>query len=262
MSICSKISLTVLVSLLFMAVQPSLAHNDPWRQATDNRNAWLMFFGTARFNDRFGLHAEVQWRRADYFSNPQQLLLRTGLNIHFGPDVSLTAGYCFVETYPYGSFPVPGSYPESRFWEQLQVKTKLGRTEWINRFRLEQRFSSLPVESTVDPGMYAPGDPVYTNRFRVMNRISIPFKGSEISDHSLYFSMYDELFINFGHNVEGNIFDQNRAYAALGYAVPRLGRIELGFLEQTLLKSDGRRIENNHTIQLSLISTLDFRKQN
>jgi hypothetical protein len=261
MSTRSKISLTVLVSLLFMAVLPSLAHNDPWRQTTDNRNAWLMFFGNARLSERFGLNSEIQWRRADYFNNPQQLLLRTGVNVHLGQTITLTAGYCFVETYPYGSFPVRSTFPENRLWEQLHLRNVIGKTEWIARFRLEQRFSRLPVESSVEPGTFNSGDAVYTNRFRVMNRFSIPFKGSEILDYSLYFSIYDELFINFGHNVEGNVFDQNRAYAALGYVVPRLGRVEFGFMEQTLLKPDGRRLENNHTIYVSLISKFDFRSR-
>lgn len=247
--------------LLLILTCTAVAHEDPWRQSTDNRNAWLMFFANARFCERLGLYAEVQWRRNDYFDDPQQLLLRTGLNVYSKSGLNFTAGYCFVETYPYGEFPVKTRFPENRLWQQLQIRSVLIRTEWISRFRLEQRFSKLPVPVAGLSDEYAPGESVYTNRFRIMNRLSIPFRGKEIRDRSLYFSVYDELFINFGHNVEGNIFDQNRAYAALGYVVPRLGRIELGFMEQTLLKPDGRRLENNHTLQISLFSTIDFRNR-
>lgn len=261
MNTCAKMRLAGWMVLCLMTIQHAVAHDDPWRQATDNRNAWLMFFGSARFSERVGLHAEVQWRRTDYVSEPQQLLLRTGLNLNLKPGLLLTAGYCFVDSYPYGEFPVKSRFPENRLWQQLQMRSLLSRTEWISRFRLEQRFSKLPVERSGSPGEFVPGESVFTHRFRILNRFSIPFRGKEIRDRSLYVSLYDELFISFGHWVEGNIFDQNRAYLAIGYVVPRLGRIEAGFMEQTLLKPDGRRIENNHTLQLSLISTLDFRKR-
>lgn len=249
-------------AVLFLIVtDTAVAQEDPWRQSTDNRNAWLMFFANAKCSERLGIYAEAQWRRTDYFSDPQQLLLRTGLNVYFKPGLTFTAGYCFVETDPYGEFPVKARFPENRLWQQLLIRTVPGRIEWISRFRLEQRFSKLPVPVAGLPDEYVPGESVYTNRFRIMNRLSIPFRGKEIRDRSMYFSIYDELFINFGHRVEGNIFDQNRAYAAIGYVMPGVGRIEAGFMEQTLLKPDGRRIENNHTLQLTLISTFDLRKR-
>lgn len=34
--------------------------------------------------------------------------------------------------------------------------------------------------------------------------------------------------VNFGEKVGLNLFDQNRAYVALGYKVPKLGRLEVG----------------------------------
>jgi hypothetical protein len=58
-----------------------------------------------------------------------------------------------------------------------------------------------------------------------------------------------------------NIFDQNRLYFALGYRMPKLGRLELGYLSQILNKSNGTQVENNNTLQIGLSSTLDFYKK-
>ena len=226
---------------------------------TNNLNGWYMYFGDHKFSKRFGLHLEAQLRRANFITEPQQLLLRTGINYHFNPQVFATVGYCFVETYPYGAFAVKRSFPEHRIWEQVQLKTPVGRIEWISRFRLEQRFSDLPVSGP--DNAYEVGPAVYTNRFRLLNRFSVPFKGMTIQDGSFYVSAYDEFFINFGRNVAYNIFDQNRAYIALGYKIPKLGRLEVGYMNQLVMKPDGIKIENNNTFQLGLSSNIDLVKQ-
>jgi hypothetical protein len=91
--------------------------------------------------------------------------------------------------------------------------------------------------------------------------MSVPFKAKTIEDGSMYFSCYEEVFVNFGNNVQANIFDQNRAYAALGYKFPKWGKLEIGYMNQLLLKSDGIQIENNQTFQIGFSSTLDFYKK-
>jgi hypothetical protein len=245
--------------LVMLLCQHLNAQQTPLHQYAVNRNAWLMYFGDHKFSDRLGVHLEAQFRRYDRGASPQQLLLRTGLNYHFSPQVFATVGYCFVETYPYGDQPVRATFPEHRLWEQIQIKSQAGPFEWVNRLRLEQRFSQLPVSD--DGGVYEPRDAVYTNRARILNRFSIPFRGKTIEDKSLYATVYDEVFINFGKNVAANFFDQNRLYAAIGYRIPKVGRLEIGYMYQTIHKADGIKIEQNHTLQVGLSSTLDFYKK-
>jgi Protein of unknown function (DUF2490) len=229
------------------------------RQIQNNRNGWLMYFGDHRISEKFGIHIEAQIRRSDVIIKPQQLLLRGGLNFHFTPNAFASVGYCFVNTSQYGVFPPKCAFPENRIWEQAQLKSQAGSIELITRIRLEQRFSKLPALQS--QGEYAPGDDVYTNRGRLFVRMSVPFKGKTIEDGSVYFSCYEEVFINFGSNVQANIFDQNRAYAALGYKFPKWGKLEIGYMNQLLLKSDGIKIENNQTFQIGFSSTLDFYKK-
>ena len=231
------------------------------RLFTNNENGWFMYFGTHKVSEKWGVHLEAQFRGADIIKSEQQYLFRTGVNYHFNPQTFATVGYCYVHTAQYGGFPAQSAFPENRIWEQIQVKNQLGTVELVNRFRMEQRFVNAPTLVGVLGNVYEPGDAVYTNRFRVLNRISIPFKDKTIQDKSFYVSAYDELFVNFGKNVALNIFDQNRIYIALGYKIPKIGRLEIGYLNQRIIKSDGIKVENNRTLQVGLVSNIDFYKK-
>ncbi len=91
----------------------------------------------------------------------------------------------------------------------------------------------------------------YENRFRYMMRVNIPLE----DEKKLHLGVYDEIMVNFGNNVGANIFDQNRAYAAIGYSLSKNTKLEIGYLLQILQQRNGRVIEYNNTFQLSIIST-------
>jgi hypothetical protein len=55
--------------------------------------------------------------------------------------------------------------------------------------------------------------------------------------------------------------DQNRLYAALGWRFNPAYNIQLGYLNQYIVKKDGVQAERNHTLQASLAYNLDFRKK-
>lgn len=244
-----------IVVLLFLSMHVVFSQD---HQTTDNSAAWFMYTGNHKFANKWGVHLEAQMRRANFIAHPQQLFFRAGLMYHINNQIHVTAGYAFAETYPYGEFAAKATFPENRIWEQLQIKNQLNSTEWVSRFRLEQRFNRNPV--LVD-GSYTPGDAVYTNRFRLNNKFSIPFKGKTIEDKSLYMTFSDEFFINFGGNVKMNFLDQNRAMVGLGYRIPAIGRLEVGYMLQTIFKSDGIKIEHDHTLVVGLSSNISFQKK-
>lgn len=245
----------LLMSKLTILAQTASGVNT--RKFATNHNGWFMYTGQHKLSHKTGLHLESQFRRSDVVRNQQQLLLRTGLNYHVHPSSFVTLGYCFVETNRYGGFPVASDYPEHRIWEQWQFRTRIHSMEIINRYRLEQRFMFLP--ESVDSQTYQPAKTAtYQNRIRLMTRASFPLNDSLIRNNSLYCSVYNEVFLNFGKSVSFNYIDQNRAYIALGYVIPRLGRLEIGYMNQLIVKPDGIRIENNHTLQVGIFSSRPF----
>jgi hypothetical protein len=227
------------------------------RQYVNNTNTWFMYIGTHKMTPKWGLHLEGQLRRSDFLANQQQYLIRLGVNYHLNTQVMATAGFVYVQTEPYGKQPANSDFPENRFWEQIQVKNQIGKVEMVSRFRLEQRIVNAPM---LIGSVYQPGYGIYTNRFRFMQRISIPFSGSTIGPKSFYATVFDELFVNFGKKVAFNIFDQNRLCVGIGYVVPKYGRFEVGYLNQRLFKGDGIKAEKNHTIQLAFLANMDFKK--
>jgi hypothetical protein len=81
-----------------------------------------------------------------------------------------------------------------------------------------------------------------------------------MEDGTVFLAAYDEIFLGFGNGIVKNILDQNRLYFALGYRVNANFNLQLGYLNHRVIKSDGLRQENNHTLQTALTYNLDFSK--
>jgi Protein of unknown function (DUF2490) len=249
--------LFLIISFLLQA--KVFSQTAPMKSYANNSNVWVSYSGDYKLSEKWGFHLDGSWRKNEFFLKPQQSIIRTGINYYFNAQVFASAGYCYVENAPYGGFPAKASFSENRIWEQIQIKSQLQHFEWVSRFRLEQRFSKTPILNS--DNVYAAGPAVYTNRFRLQNRFSIPLKGKTIVDKSYYLSAFNEVMVNFGKNVAANILDQNRVYFAIGNKIPKLGRLEIAYLLQSVYKPDGYKIERNHTLQIGLSSSLDLYKK-
>lgn len=69
-----------------------------------NSNGWYMYFGDHRISEGWGAHTEIQLRRHHIIEDPQQQLIRAGLNQVLTPEAMLINGYGFIETPPTGTF--------------------------------------------------------------------------------------------------------------------------------------------------------------
>ena len=167
------------------------------------------------------------------------------------PSVTLSAGYCFIEQFAYGEFPVAHDYPIHASWEQVAYTHPAFGLNWLHRVRLEQRWIGQMQRygESWDVADYR-----YENRIRYMLRTTIPLT----RDKNWYVALWDEVFANFGDNVYRNEFDQNRATVALGHNLSKFTRIEVGFMEQTIQRRGGHVWEHNHTLSVSLFSRAPF----
>jgi hypothetical protein len=254
MDVLKKPLISVFLLLALFTFQ--LKGQETTRTKTSNVNAWLMYFGNHKVSSRFGIHAEVQWRRHDVFSEDQQLLLRTGLDYHLKSSGRATVGYAFIKTYPYGEFASPNAFPEHRIWQQFLTSQTLGKIHLSHRYRLEQRFIGNAATGEMSGGRFE-------NRFRYMAKLTLPIAATW--KRPMFLAAYDEIFLNFGKDVAYNLFDQNRAYGALGVTLTSAIKIELGYLYQIvqlrsldLTGTPKNKIENNHTLQIGVFSTLPF----
>jgi predicted porin len=236
--------------LLVLALTVPRAQAQNNRRHDTNYNGWFMYFGNHRLTDKWGLHTEFQLRQYQVISKQQQLMPRVGLTYNLSDRAMVMGGYAYVHTYPYGDNPAASDFPEHRTFQQLQLKDQQGMFGLSHRFRLEQRwikFANAPAYT-------------YLNRARYQFRVTVPLQGPTLEDREFYLGANEEVFLNFGPNVTTNIFDQNRAYAAVGYRFHKDATLEVGYLHQHVAQRNGLWFESNHTLQVGLTYNLDFRK--
>ena len=238
--------------LLFLGLVGAAGLRAQDRVVDQNVNAWFMYFGDHPVSDRWGVHLEGQYRRHDVVSDWQQLLLRPAINYEASDAVTLTAGYAYVRTHRYGEFPAAARFPEHRIFQQAVLRHGVGKVGFSHRYRLEQRY--------IGEARAEPGDSPEVQRFRYENRARYMLRGViPFGESRYYLAAYDEIMVNFGRNVASNVFDQNRAYLALGRKLGKPGNLEIGYLHQLGQQRSGRVFESNHTIQVALFSQFPFR---
>jgi hypothetical protein len=240
-----KLKFTLLfTAFLLTSISATFGQNN--RLNTNNSIGWYSYVGTFKVAEKFGIHAEYVWRRDKIITDWQQSLLRVGVNYNLNPRVLFRLGYAWVETYPYGEYPINGlgrDFNEHRIFEMVQLSHKEGVIDFSHRFMLEQRFVgrySSANQTTED-------EFPFLNRLRYMVRLQIPLNAKEMKDKTAYIALYDEIFVGFGKNVNTNVFDQNRTGIFLGYRFNKNVRIEGGYLNQTL--QFGRQINGQNVFQ-------------
>lgn len=222
------------------------------KQIVNQYHGWYMYFGNHQLTDKFSIHTEYQWRRADWITAWQQSLLRLGVDYRISEAVMVTLGYGHIVTWPYGEQPVPEKFTEHRLWQNLILTQRQGRFYFNHRFRPEQRWLQ-------GNGVGEPDDYVYRNRIRYRFLINYPLNKKEMGPETWFVSVYDEVFIQFGPNFDRNYLDQNRLYGAFGYQFSPQGNVQLGYMQQFIVKADALKAERNHTLQLALTYHFDFR---
>jgi hypothetical protein len=230
------------------------------KEIVSQKHGWAMYFGNHRLTDKWGIHTEYQWRRADYFDRWQQSLLRLGVDYYAKNGEQYTLGYGWIRSYQYGDQPIAHNLNEHRIWQQFIVKGNLGRVDLHHRYRLEQRFIENWVKDPQE--VFNQEGYVFRNRVRYRFMATVPLSKKELTDNTLFLAVYDEPFLGFGKGIQKNILDQNRLYVAFGWRFNKNVNVQLGYLNQYIVKTDGIKAERNHTLQVALTYNLDFRTQN
>lgn len=203
----------------------------------DNAHTWWVYYGEHGIrNSRWSLLSEVQVRRSEFGAGWQQLLLRDGLLYNFSPNVQAGGGYGYINTSRYGEFPVSKAFKEHRVFGQLVLKHQASKVAFEHRYRFEQRWLETPLFWR------------HQNRFRYQIRVAAPVS------KNWYVFAGDELFIGFGRNHGAEHFDQNRAFAGVGYKVTPNNRLEFGYLNQFLVQRSGLVQESNHILRIQITS--------
>ena len=261
-SVLSNWGCSLLTGVLLLSADRLVAQNT---RITDNNSiGWLTNTTTLRFADRWSGHLEYQFRRTGPLSSWQQGLFRTGINYLVSDKVTLRVGYAYVDTHPYGDYPIQAAgrvFPEHRSYQMVTLSNPVGRLEVSHRFMLEQRW----IGRFTQPTSPSADETFFVNRLRYMARAQYPLGKPTITDKTAYLAAYDEILIGFGKNVNENVFDQNRLGLMAGYRFSPTFRVEGGFFQQIVQlprEITGRGVfQYNNGFILNTVIGLDLRRQ-
>ena len=215
--------------LLFicMLMVPFLGHSQD-----SSLGNWILYFGNMKIKSDWNWHNEVQYRNYNAIGDLEQLLIRTGIGYNLtenNNNLLLGYGYILSQNYIDGTDDKE-DVNEHRIYQQFITRQKIGIVGVQHRYRFEQRF----VESD------------FKMRFRYFLSLTVPLNNKEMTDHTVYFSAYNEIFLN----TSGTIFDRDRLYGGFGYKLSKAVRLELGYMNQFFSKG-GRD-------QINMITFINF----
>ena len=211
----------ILKAFVFVALASPIQSNA--QETNDQIGAWYMYFYNTTFKESpWGIQGDLQYRNWNLGGDLEQLLIRSGVTYQpKNTQVKFTLGYGNITTGVIGSSHETSG--EHRIYQEVLYPVKFGNRIYTNhRFRYEQRFVENQDLRT---------------RYRYNLFINVPINKKTIEKKAIYLAFYNEIFINgqrdIGNNNSVEIFDRNRAYAALGYVIKNGLRVQLGIMNQT-----------------------------
>lgn len=155
---------------------------------------WPHYYLQLPINNKWSVSADYSHRYSGFFESKTQWIGRTGFDYKLTEKFSLSAGYAYSEY-----FLANGVRREDRPWQQTQVNHSFQKLKISHRLRLEERFQR---DRNSDR---------FNFRLRYQFMVNYPI----LSQQRLSCYISDEPMINFGKQIVGNMFDQNRLQGGL-----------------------------------------------
>jgi hypothetical protein len=89
----------------------------------------------------------------------------------------------------------------------------------------------------------------------------VPLNTKTMQDKTLFLNVNNEIFLGFGKGIGKNVLDQNRFNLSLGWRFNTNFNIQIGYLNQYIIKIDGIKTERNHTLLTGITYNFDFSKK-
>ena len=188
---------------------------------------WIGATSSMRFANKWSLFLQGELRTWEMASNLNELLWRAAIHYDFNKKLNGAIGYVRVDTWPYENEPYL-KFHENRFFQEFLIKSKWGKLNVKNRFRLEQRWITTEEYGTE-----------YSNRIRYKLGFTIPLNGTKIEKGTNYITVFNEVFIDFDRfdywfdrEAGESGLNQNRLYAGYGRQLTNLSNFGIGILWQ------------------------------
>ncbi|MEO9802242.1 MAG: DUF2490 domain-containing protein [Reichenbachiella sp.] len=225
------------------------------KEKITSTGAWFGFYTKYHFNDKWAYYGEYHVRRRNGFDDMAQIYLRFGVTYSLAKYADLTVGV----VNPYYWAPdqddpnLDKVVPQFRTWEQLVFGTPFDHIKMYHQIRLEQRYKRD----------YEKGSGFeLTHRFRYKLTLYVPLNKPAFENHTLFLSLYNEIFIQAGKTVIYNHLEDNRAFAGLGYNLSEQVQVQAGYMYTFRHYKGPHTYEHRSIFRLSFYHHLDFHLDN
>lgn len=208
--------------LVMLAVVSAVAGNAQDRVVHTRHMAWAGLLGEYKFNDRWSAWLDAQFRHEYTDGDIFQWCLRPSATWKSKRNVLLSPGFSYWQLYPNPNGAVPRQ--EIRPWQEIGYKFKSGTHHVIYpRARFEQRFireyagAELAHEFTF-------------HSFRLRLRIDYTYLLGKEGKSSPFFLFAGNEFFVYQNTSGFSAFDQNRAWAGVGYKFNADHSVQLSYL--------------------------------
>ena len=181
--------------------------------AQNGLGTWNVLNFNVKIDSKWSAFVETQLRSLSFYNEFHYYEYKFGGTYKITDNFSATTGIGSYNTFDEGgNFVTPALNMETRTWIQGNVKNKIGRVVFENRFRMEQRFTSNG----------------FRNRYRLRLGTIIPLNKKFIEPKTIYFNMWNELFFT---NREP-FFERNRLLIGFGYELNKNIGLQAGYIYQ------------------------------
>lgn len=232
---------SIILACLFIATP--LSAQTGWT-TVQQLATWLNTSVDQAISPRTALWFDGHWRRMGLGAEPQQVLLRPGLQLTLRPGLRVGGGYAFVATAPYGDSPNASPTREHRAWQQLSLASQRADVSISQRVRWEQRWSGAVTDSSLAALSYQ-------QRLRYSLRLQRNLPTAARRERPLLGFVANEFFLPVGHSDGAERRLQNRAILGIGLPLSDKQRVELSYMHQWNRITPRETHEVNHTMVLS-----------
>ena len=177
-------------------------------------------------NEKFKFFSEAQLRSYSYYNRFYYYDWKTSITYSFTKWFGFATGLAVYNNYQTtGNFVKPSTLKEFRIYEEVAFKYSFSRFNFINRYRVDERFTTIG----------------YRTRFRPRLGLILPVNHQKLIPKTFFLSLYDEMFIS-------DKFEKNRYFLGVGY---KFGTVSVltGLVHDNNITS--KEIKNYHLISLT-----------
>jgi len=218
----------------------------------------LTFYGllpslnqTGRINSKFNYNLfasttidafREQINTVVYPASDMQLYIQTSLIYVVSPKLNFAASYTYQRNNPFN-----GNYTnEHRFWQQAIFSIPLSNGRITNRFRFEERFIQNKLTQQY---------PLST-RLRYQLGYNRPLQGKTLDKGEYYLNTYNEFYFSLT-GAKNAVYSENWSYLGFGLDLGKAGKIELGYLFQTLVRNPTKDVRFLNLCQVTWITNFN-----